>query len=68
MVSLSQMAKESLKISATQNLKMESSPIIDGEFMEAFNVLSIRMDHEDPLLHSHVGISPRIVHGKWFSY
>ena len=48
MVSIPQMAKESLKISATQNSKMESSPIIDGEFVDAFNVLSIRMDHEDP--------------------
>ena len=47
MVSIPQMAKESLKISATQSSKMETSPIIDGEFVDGFNALSIRMDHED---------------------
>ena len=46
-VFIPQMTKEALRSSACLSSKMESSTIIDGEFLEAFEVLSNRMDHED---------------------
>ena len=47
-VSIPQMTKEDLKNSALLNSKMETSSIVDGEFLAAFQSLSERMDHEDP--------------------
>ena len=47
-VSIPQMTKEDLKNSALLNSKMETSSIVDGEFLGAFQSLSERMDHEDP--------------------
>ena len=41
------MTKEDLRSSALLTSKMETSPIIDGEFVQGFEALSARMDHED---------------------
>ena len=46
-VFIPQMTKEALRSSACLSSKMETSAIIDGEFLEGFEVLSNRMDHED---------------------
>ena len=46
-VFLPQMAKEVFKNSATFSSKMETSAIIDGEFLQAFESLCTRMDHEE---------------------
>jgi len=46
-VFIPQMTKEALKSSACLTSKMETSAIIDGEFLEGFEILCNRMDHED---------------------